>query len=265
MTKEIDTDRRMLIAFLAIAFSLTWGIAAVLIVFTAQVEAVFGPISYTNPLFILAVYSPGIAAVVLVTRRYGLRGLGAFFSRLTLWRMAPGWWLFLVAAIPAMFYLGALIAGRHIAPTGFASWLAIAPALLLTLFIGPIEELGWRGLALPLLQRRMAPIWSGLVLGVIWALWHVPAFLLSGAPQSSWSFPAFFFGVVALSVIITPMFNAAGGSILVAVLFHFQVNGPLWPDAQPWDTILFAVVALVVVWWNRHTMFDRKAGATQLL
>ena len=49
-------------------------------------------------------------------------------------------------------------------------------------------------------------------------------------------------GVLALSVIITPLFNAAQGSILMAALFHFQVNGPAWPDAQPWENYLFAVV-----------------------
>ena len=139
------------------------------------------------------------------------------------------------------------------------------PALALALFIGPIEEIGWRGLALPLLQRHLAPIWSALLLGVIWALWHVPAFLLSGTPQSSWSFPAFFLGVVAISVIMTPMFNAAAGSLLVMVLFHFQTNGPAWPDAQPWDSVIFVAVAAVVVFLNRRTMFQPGSGATDVL
>ncbi|MCK7511306.1 MAG: CPBP family intramembrane metalloprotease [Desulfobacterales bacterium] len=53
---------------------------------------------------------------------------------------------------------------------------------------GPVEEFGWRGFALPLLQRKMAPIWAGLLLGIIWGFWHLPAFLLSGTPQSAWSF-----------------------------------------------------------------------------
>jgi membrane protease YdiL (CAAX protease family) len=109
----------------------------------------------------------------------------------------------------------------------------VLPALLTTLLIGPVEEFGWRGVALPLMQRRLAPFWAGLWLGVVWALWHVPAFFLSGTPQSNWSLPGFFVGCVALSLILTPMFNAARGSLLVAALFHFQVNGPAWPDAQP--------------------------------
>jgi uncharacterized protein len=254
-----------LAAFLALAFCLTWGIAALLILFTAQLEAIFGEISYTNPLFILAVYSPGFAGVFLVWRNHGLGGLGLYFRRLGLWRMAPIWWFWLSLGIPAVFYLGAAMSGTIAQPFAWSPWYLVLPVLLMTLFIGPIEELGWRGLALPLLQRKLVPFWAGMVLGVVWAVWHVPAFLLSGTPQSAWSFPAFFVGVVALSVIVTPMFNAAAGSILVAVLFHFQVNGPIWPDAQPWDSLLFVLVAVIVVFFNRRSMFTRDGAVTCVL
>ena len=96
-----------------------------------------------------------------------------------------------------------------------------------------------RGLALPLLQRRHTPLTASLILGALWGIWHAPAWLLSGSEQAAWSVPAFFVGVLAIAVIVTPMFNAAGGSILVAALFHFQVNNPVWPDAQPWDTLVY--------------------------
>lgn len=98
-----------------------------------------------------------------------------------------------------------------------------------------MEEFGWRGLALPLLQQKFAPIWAGLILGVIWGFWHLPAFLLSGTPQSTWSFTPFFAGSVAVSVIVTTLFNKSHGSILLPIIFHFQLNNPIWPDAQPYD------------------------------
>jgi Na+/proline symporter len=71
-------------AFFALAFGLTWGIAALLVLFPDQIEAIFGELSHTHPLFILAVYSPGFAGVFLVWRHYGASGLGSFFRRLTL-------------------------------------------------------------------------------------------------------------------------------------------------------------------------------------
>ena len=179
--------------------------------------------------------------------------------------MSVGWWLLIILGIPAAFYLGTLLKGNFGEPFPFSPWTGVVPALAIALFIGPIEEFGWRGLALPLLQRRFAPFWASIVLGVIWALWHIPAFLLSGAPQSNWSFPAFFLGVVAVSVILTTMFNAARGSLLIPVLFHFQTNGPAWPDAQPWDTLVFCLMATVVVAVNRKALFAREGSVTDVL
>ncbi len=256
---------KTLVPFLALTFGLTWGIAALLILFTDQIVAIFGEISMTNPLFILAVYSPGIAGVLLVLRHYGLKGLVSFFRRLTLWRMSLVWWLFLILGIPAIMYAGAAVKGTISDPFPFSPWYQVLPALALALFLGPIEEFGWRGLALPLFQRRFNPFWAGLILGVIVAVWHIPAFLLSGTPQSAWSFAPFFAGAVAITVILTPMFNDARGSLLIAVLYHFQMNNPIWPDAQPWDSLLFAIAAVIIVWLNRRTMFQRGSGVTNIL
>ena len=227
---------RTLRPFLALTFGLSWGVMSLAVVFADQVEAIFGEMGYTNPVFILAVYAPGIAGVALVARHYGLKGLRRFLRRLTLWRMAPVWWAVLVVGMPAVFYAGAALKGTLSDPFPFSPWYEVLPALAIALFIGPIEELGWRGVALPLLQRRFAPLWAGLILGAIVAVWHLPAFFLSGTKQSSWAILPFLLGVVAISVILTALFNAAGGSILIAVLFHFQMKGPhgLTPSPGTW-------------------------------
>lgn len=255
---------KTLIPYLLITFGLTWGLALLLMLFYDPIVALFGEVTPSNPLFILAVYSPAIAGIALVLYHYGLRGLGSFLRRLTLWRMPAVWWLFLVLGLPAVFFAGAALNGS-IGEFPFSPWTEALPALLMALFIGPIEEFGWRGVALPLLQRKYAPIWSALILGVIWAVWHIPSFLIGGTPQSAWSILPFFAGLIALSVILTPMFNAARGSLLIAALFHFQLNNPLWPDAQPWDSILFVAAAVVIVALNRRTLFNRAAGVTEVL
>ncbi|MEJ2304356.1 MAG: type II CAAX endopeptidase family protein [Anaerolineales bacterium] len=257
---------KTLIPFLALTFGLTWGIAAVLIFFTDQVVAIFGEISSSNPLFILAVYSPGIAGVLLVWRKYGVKGLASFFRRLTLWRAPAPWWLFLLLGIPAIKYLGAALNGTISDPFLYSPWFLVFPALAHAFFLGTLEEFGWRGLALPLLQRKMAPFWAGLIVGIIWAAWHIPAFLLGGGLQyGSWSAVPFFGGVIVLSVILTPLFNSAGGSLLIAYLYHFQMMNPIIPDAQPWENLLFALAAVVIVVLNRRTMFKKGAGVSEVL
>jgi uncharacterized protein len=264
MNKKPMTGKT-LIPFLALSFGLTWGIAAILIFYYDQVVAIFGEISISNPLYILAVYAPGIAGVFLVWRHYGLAGLGSFFKRMTLWRTPVKWWLFLILGIPAVVYTGAAIKGSLGDPFPFSTLPAALSALALTLFLGPIEEFGWRGLALPILQRRFAPFWSGLILGTIIAVWHIPAFLIGGTPMSNWSVVPYFAGVIAIYVIMTPFFNASRGSLLLAYLFHFQLMNPMFPDAQPYDNIMWIAIAVIVVWLNRKKMFSREAGVTNIL
>lgn len=256
---------KTLIPFLAMTFGLTWGIAALLIFGYDQMVAIFGEIRMSNPLYILAVYSPGIAGVFLVWRHYGVEGLGSFFRRLSLWRAPAKWWLFIILFVPTVVYIGAAIKGSISDPFPFSPWHQVLPALLLALFLGPIEEFGWRGVALPLLQRRFAPFWAGLIIGIICAVWHLPAFLMSGTPLSDWSVGPYFAGVVAIYVILTPLFNASRGSLLIAYLYHFQMMNPLFPDAQPWDNILWVGVAVIVVWLNREKMFRRGAGVQEIL
>ncbi len=257
-------ETKTLLTFLAITFGLTWGLAAVAILFADQVTAIFGEIGLTNPLVILAIYSPGIAGVSMVLSRYGLKGLGSYFQRLTVWKAPLKWWLFLILGIPAVVYTGAAIKGTFSDPLPFASWQQALPALALALFLGPIEEFGWRGLALPLLQRKFAPLWAGLILGVIWALWHLPTFLISGMPQTAWAAGPYFLGIIAISVILVPLFNASRGSLLIAILYHFQMMNPIWPDAQPYDNLLWIAAAVLIVWLNRRTMFAR-GGVTDVL
>jgi len=259
--KEIKT----LLPFLALTFGLTWGLAALFIFFSDQIVAIFGEVGLSNPLVILAVYSPGIAGIFLVWRHYGLKGLGSFFRRLTMWRAPILWWLFILLGIPAVVYTGAALKGTISDPFPFSPWYQALPALAFALVLGPIEEFGWRGLALPLLQRRFAPFWAGLILGVIWALWHIPSFLMSGMPQSSWSAGPYFLGIIAISVILTPLFNISRGSLLIAILYHFQMMNPIFPDAQPWDNLLYIAVAVIIVLLNRRKMFQRSESVTEVL
>jgi membrane protease YdiL (CAAX protease family) len=133
------------------------------------------------------------------------------------------------------------------------------------LFLGPIEEFGWRGVAQPILQRHVAPLWAGMIIGTIWGIWHLPAFFLSGTVFATWNFLPFLIGNITLAVLVTPIFNASRGSLLWPMLFHWQLIFPIWPDAQPYDTWLFLAVTVVVVWWKRDTMLHRTGAVTEVI
>ena len=246
---------KTLIQFLVLTFAITWGLAAVLIFVTNS-----------TLVFLVAVWAPGYVGIFLVGRQYGRKGLRSFFRRFTLWRMPLVWWLYLLVGFPAMIYLGAAIKGTLSYPFPFSSLSEALPAVALSLFLlGTNEEFGWRGVALPLLQRKFPPFWAGLILGCIWAAWHIPAFFISGLQYESWSALPYFGGVIALSVILTPLFNKSRGSLLIAYLYHFQMMNPIFPDAQPWDSLFVAIAAVIIVVLNRRTMFQKGAGVTEVL
>ncbi|MGC9343289.1 MAG: CPBP family intramembrane glutamic endopeptidase [Bacteroidales bacterium] len=257
---------KTLFPFLLITFVLAWGILGLYIFLPGQMTEMFGQLTGQHPLFFLAVYAPAIGAFAVIISKTGWKGLRQFFKRLFFWRCSVSWYLFLLIGIPLIFYGGSLLKGNLLTdPFPFSSLTTLLVALGLAVIKGPMEEFGWRGLALPLIQRKFAPFWAAIILGIIWGTWHLPAFLLSGTQQSNWSFAPFFAGCIALSIIVTPLFNSSGGSILLSAFFHFMVMNPVFPDAEPYDTYILLVVAAIIVWYNRKTMFTGKEAVTRVI
>lgn len=259
-------DLKALIPFALITFLITWSIAGLFIFFGDLAVRLLGQVSGTHPLFFLAVWAPAIAAVAVILHRRGTTGLKLYLQRLRLWRIPAGWLLFILVGIPGVFFLGAFIKGAPLqAPIFSDGALAVLTFMAIMVVLGPVEELGWRGLALPVLQRHMAPVWAAILIGAVWGFWHLPAFYLSGTVQSAWGFAPFFVGNICLSLIVTPIFNSTGGSILWPMLYHYQLNNPVWPDAQPYDTYVLIGVSVLILIFRRETMFSNKYASTVVI
>lgn len=259
-------DLSALLSYLVITFLITWGLIGVYIIAPATAAATFGDISGSHPFFFLATWSPAIAAFVVVAFWCGASGIRAFLARLLLWRCPPGWIMFILVLLPLVFVAGSLIKGGPlVAPLPPKGAGPVVAVLFMMLLLGPIEEFGWRGVMQPLLQRHVAPIWAGLIIGATWGFWHLPAFFLSSTVYADWNFLPFFIGNVTLAVLVTPILNGTRGSLLWPMLFHWQLINPFWPDAQPWDTVILVGVAVIVVWWNRDTMFTREGAVIEVV
>jgi membrane protease YdiL (CAAX protease family) len=254
------------VGFLGVTFCITWGLIGFYILAPEMAVSAFGEISGSHPFFFLATWSPAIAAFVTLVVYSGIHGIRPFLARLLLWRCSVGWAAFILLFLPLVFVAGSLIKGGPVLaplpPEGAGPVLGL---MVMMLFLGPVEELGWRGIAQPILQRFVAPLWAGVIIGAIWGLWHLPAFYLAGVVFAEWSFLPFFIGNVTLAVLVTPIFNASRGSLLWPMLFHWQLINPFWPDAQPWDTVILVCVTAGVVWWNRATLFTRTGAVTEVI
>jgi CAAX protease family protein len=171
---------------------------------------------------------PCLAAFIMTGVTQGSAGIRRLLRRIVLWRVGVWWYLFALVGIPAITVLGALVL-----PGVLASWQAPAFSLLLTYPVsfvvsliigGPLgEEIGWRGFALPRLQRDQGPLGGSLILGLLWAFWHLPYFWMPewGTPKGTvldivW----FVLADIALTIVYTWVFNNTKTSLLIVILVH---------------------------------------------
>ncbi|MBK8617195.1 MAG: CPBP family intramembrane metalloprotease [Anaerolineales bacterium] len=224
----------------------------------------------------LGTFAPSITALFLTWRYAGGTELRRLLRRAVIWRVSPVWYLIAIAG-PALIMLLAM--GVHVllggtipdyVPFG-VRWLIVVVNFILILLIGgPLgEEFGWRGLALPSLEARFSPLWASLILGVIWAVWHLPLFFISGSAQSSLPFGLYALLTIPLTILITWVYHGSGNSLLLVMLFHAAVNtwsGPLMisPEAagstRPLvlGVILTWLIALLVVVGRRRARFQKE-------
>jgi len=175
---------------------------------------------------ILQIFSPSISALILSAVIGGWAEIRRILSGFTRWKFGWVWYLAagLLLLVPSGIALVYWALGNPI--PGPEPGLSIGTLLgyfALTFVSGPLsEETGWRGFALPRLQEKYNAMISSIILGVLWALWHVPFYF---QPTTSlMPFPIFFVINIVLSIIFTWLYNNTKGSLIVCVLAHFCFN-----------------------------------------
>jgi membrane protease YdiL (CAAX protease family) len=198
--------------------------------------------------------------------RAGIRDLA---HRLFRWRV-PGQCYLIAVLLPAVIAtLTAFIAALAGVTVKLGDVLSAGgAAIYFTYGIGLFlltEEAGWRGVVLPRLQARMTPLTASLLLGVIWAVWHIPSLHISGETDQGLSLPVFAVLVISTSVLIAALVNASRGSVLIAALFHasfdasYAYTGVVGGDDALLviAAVLSAICAVAVTMRTRGRLFYR--------
>jgi membrane protease YdiL (CAAX protease family) len=239
--------RHPLVTFFLLVFILTW--------------VVWVPRASGAPLGVLGqawTWIPAIAALLAAALTGGRGALRELGSRLVRWRVGWQWYLVVILG-PAAFSLA--VAGIYTLFGG--SWADAAPPailvgplvvlplflVILTLTDGLGEELAWRGFALPRLLTRYNALAASLILGVIWALWHLPLLWTEGGPMYQLPVWLLLLDVTAKAVLFTWVFLHTRGSVLIAMLFHGATNLFLVsPDVASTGDLGLPVLAMVGKW-----------------
>jgi uncharacterized protein len=192
-----------------------------------------GLLSYHWPLGLYATIAiasfvgPFLSAFIMTGITEGREGVGRLLRQLVLWRVGFRWYLFALIGLPAIMVISVIFLPGALA--SFEGLATLSPLFLLALFVyvfflgGPLgEEPGWRGFALPRLQRRYGPLVGSLILGPIWAFWHVPLFWAPAwnLPPTILNIVLFVIAATAFTIVLTWVFNNTKGSLLIAVLVH---------------------------------------------
>jgi membrane protease YdiL (CAAX protease family) len=241
-----------LFSYFFLAYAISW------ILFIPYVLAEWGYLQGNYTLFyILHVFGPALAALLMTSVSEGKAGLGILRQSLKQWRAPWQWYLFILLGIPALVMLGIIIQpGALQGYKGFTtSLLAGYPISVIAVFfgVGLGEEPGWRGFALPRMQKQYGSLMGTLLLGVLWSCWHLPDFLTAskgGGEGTGWvtfltNFPIFTLAVVSLAVIMTWLYNHTQGSLFIAILAHACIDAP---EVAGW-TALFPNVSMIGLHW----------------
>jgi len=263
--------RAPLTAFFVLALGITW------IYHLLVLGLLHAPLM---PWVIPGTFGPAIAGFLVVWATEGREGVLRLRRSCRQWRVGLRWYLLAGIVLPA------LVVGCGLwLPGGRDAFAGRPAAAVLVTYISQLvlimlggggfnEEPGWRGFALPRLQRTAGPLKGSLVLGLLWGLWHLSLYVYTpnyngagaGFAGIAPMFLAFMVCTTALSFVFTWLYNTVAGSVFFLAFAHASFNaGTMWaPATRTYDLAVFglAVIAAAAVLIGTRGRLGWKAGRT---
>jgi membrane protease YdiL (CAAX protease family) len=258
--------RHAVLTYSALVFAISWG-GVLIVVGPRGIPGTADQFKALLPLAVLAmVAGPSAAGLLMTGLVHGTAGLRDFRTRLLRWRLAARWYAVALLTAPLLMMAVLLALSRfsdRFLPGIFVSDGKVAllvTAMAIALTAGVVEELGWTGFAVPAIRRGHGVLATGLIVGFLWAAWHLLVALWASGTVSGTLFLASylldpFLFLVAFRVLMVWVYDRTD-SLLVAMLMHMsltfspRVLAPLGTSAVhllTFDLVWSAAVSVVVV------------------
>lgn len=241
-----------LIGYVLLTYAVTWTAWFTSAAFAdaAGIGILFG---LGGPVFLLGVFAPGLVAIAIVAAEDGRAGVVRLLAQIGRWQVGGRWYLFAVGYFIAI-KLGAALLQRVITggwpPFGETPVPLMLGAILVSTWSQAGEEVGWRGHALPRLAQCCGLGGASIVLGIVWAVWHLPLFFIEGSGSQGQSFPVYLLHVIALSVAMAWLYWKTRRSLLLVMVMHASVNNTtgVVTSAVPGATDVLSLDGSLVAW-----------------
>lgn len=272
MTNKLsqENNKSNLIKFFVAAYLFSWviwGIAVYITNFT-NINVSWLPIV----IIIIGAFGPSVTAVWL-THKNGEKGaVKKLLKRGLQIKTIPVWIWISMFIVPAMSWAGSMFYFQYSgveASFNYAGLLFFPFSALIMIVGGPLqEEFGWRGYALDRMQKKYSALVASIILGIIWAAWHLPLFFIVGSAQQGIDLPFYFVSLIGISIIMTWFYNNSKASILVALLAHAIINSmsELFIFAEGFGGASYnyyaitqlIIAVIIVLFWGSKTLAKSK-------
>jgi len=270
MEKAQGFDQKNLIKFFIIAFVFSWIVWSIGIILSNFTKM---EIPFWLSLFIVIVgaFGPLVGSVWLTFKNEGREAVNTFLKRGLKIREVPKliWLAMFLIPITGMLVTIFLVRLRYGEGSLSFTGLLIFPFYVVLMYLGGSlqEEYGWRGFALDRMQNKWNALVSSILLGIIWASWHIPLFFIKGAHQQNMNMGLFYISTVSATILMTWLYNNSNSNVFVALTFHSIGNSVIIiADAEGvsqaamsagglYNTIAQLVFALlVIIIWGPKTL-----------
>jgi len=238
----------MLTRFFIIAFVVAW-----FFFITASLLSDGQLSTFSRLLIFIGAISPGLVAISLRAITKGSAGVKLLINKISFKDTKIVWYLFAFTFIAFIKGLAALIfflLYDSWPQFGTTPWYVMLFGIAVSMWAQAGEEIGWRGYALPLMSKKFGLALASILLGIIWAIWHLPLFYIAAADTFNQSFPLYLLQVTGLSVIMAWLFWKVNGNLLPLMIFHAAINNTkdIVPSAWKASASPFTLNASPIGW-----------------
>ena len=253
--------KRPLLTFFLATYAAAWTCwSAARAVLPVDAPAAPGRAAAASALFLLGTFAPGLVALILTALGEGSAAARRLLARIGQWDVSLRYYVFAIAYMPG---IKLSVAVAHRIATGAwpqfgpEAWYVMAGAILISTWVQAGEEIGWRGYALPRLSDRCGLAAASVLLGIVWAAWHLPLFFVRAADTFGQSFPLYLLQVTAVSIASAWLYWRTAGSLLLVMLLHAAINNTkdIVPSAVPGATNPFALSTSLAAWLTLTMMW----------